>query len=1034
MVLLGLRESSGDRRLYQFHQPKPTKFYHSQHSNHYYGLPVSVYCLCCVTKNTSMAVTLADSTSCNLLRNTDNIRNVCIMAHVDHGKTTFADALIASNGIISSRLAGKLRYMDSLKEEQERGITMKSSSISLYHKYEQDEYLINVIDSPGHVDFSVEISTAVRLCDSAIILVDVVEGVCPQTRAALRQAWAEKLKCLLVLNKLDRLILEKKMSPLNAYVHLSQILEQLNNIMGKLLRNDALEENEEANISSNQNTNFEELNDFQSYFNPEDNNVIFASAIDNWGFSIEDFAEILHLKHGFSKKVLQTTLWGNYYLDSKNKQVKKGAQEQAKKPLFVKLVLENIWMLYETILVRREKEKFSHIIKNLGINVKPQYLRLNDPAQTLRTILGSWIPLATVVLNTVCKILPPPNRLSEEKIDSLMFGSKRYCDPCEESINLRSAFSSCSPAAEAPIIVFISKMFSVESKHLPENRGVKATVRRDPAEVHEDEVVVEQDDEVFVAFARIYSGCIRTGSNVYVLGPKHDPRQALQKLKSGFHVDEKATLKDLKADEHITKVNIERLYLLMGRELEALNEVPAGNVFGIGGLEEHVLKHATLSTEIACPPFSDLYLMATPILRVAIEPQNPVDLKQLLHGLKLLNQADASVQVLVQETGEPILVTTGEVHLQRCIEDLRQRYAKVPVLVSEPIIPFRETVVPPPTVDMVKEAIAVESHDLEEKTTVSVSTLNNLCSVCIKAVPLPAAVTTLLENSTTLIKYLTTNAKKRNEKIVTEFKTKLTDAFGSSGLCVDKIWSFGPRTCGSNILFNDNSNSEVEFSFWKRPTTENTYTKYESSFLNGFQLATLAGPLCEEPMMGVGFVVSDWSISQDTHEYGLLSGQLMSAVKEGCRDAFQLQPQRLMAAMYTCNILVNSEVLGRMYALLNKRHGRILHGDLEASCETTFNITAYLPVAESFAFASEVRKQTSGLANPQLVFSHWEVIDLDPFWTPNTEDEYLLYGEKADSENHARTYMNQVRRRKGLPTDEKVVEHAEKQRTLSKKK
>lgn len=124
---------------------------------------------------------------------------------------------------------------------------------------------------------------------------------------------------------------------------------------------------------------------------------------------------------------------------------------------------------------------------------------------------------------------------------------------------------------------------------------------------------------------------------------------------------------------HVSEVEVRQLYLLMGRDLESVDEVAAGNVLGIGGLEEHVLKSATLSSTIACPAFTELQQAAEPILRVAVEPKQLQQMAQLVHGLKLLNQADACVQVLVQESGEHVIVTVGEVHLQRCIDDLITR-------------------------------------------------------------------------------------------------------------------------------------------------------------------------------------------------------------------------------------------------------------------------------------------------------------------------------------------------------------------------
>ncbi len=138
--------------------------------------------------------------------------------------------------------------------------------------------------------------------------------------------------------------------------------------------------------------------------------------------------------------------------------------------------------------------------------------------------------------------------------------------------------------------------------------------------------------------------------------------------------------------------------------------------------------------------------------------------------------------------------------------------------------------------------------------------------------------------------------------------------------------------------------------------------------------------------------------------------------------------------MYSCEIQARAEVLGRLHAALGRRHGRVVAEEMVEG-SSVFEVSALLPVAESLRFAQEVRGQTSGLAaHPQLIFSHWETVEVDPFWVPKTEEELAHFGEKADSENRARGYMNELRRRKGLAVDEKIVEFAEKQRTLTKMK
>lgn len=262
---------------------------------------------------------------------------------------------------------------------------MESSAISLYFSMlrrsapdatpEQKEYLINLIDSPGHIDFSSEVSTASRLCDGAVVLVDAVEGVCSQTVTVLRQTWVEHMKPLLVINKIDRLITELKMTPGEAYTHLSKLLEQVNAVLGSFFQGERMEEDlnwrerveeriaasvskeqdkqdatngENGSIDTDKMQEYEERDDEDLYFAPEKNNVIFSSAIDGWAFTVRQFASLYEKKLGIKRNVMEKVLWGDYYLDPKTKKVlaSKHLRGRNLKPMFVQLVLEQIWAVY----------------------------------------------------------------------------------------------------------------------------------------------------------------------------------------------------------------------------------------------------------------------------------------------------------------------------------------------------------------------------------------------------------------------------------------------------------------------------------------------------------------------------------------------------------------------------------------------------------------------------------------------------------------------------------------------------------------
>ncbi|KAG9307484.1 hypothetical protein G9A89_017314 [Geosiphon pyriformis] len=1045
----------------------------------------------------------------------DHIRNICILAHVDHGKTTLSDSLLASNGIISSKLAGKVRYLDSREDEQKRGITMEASGISLYfqvlHKAAEGveplktshDYLINLIDAPGHVDFSSEVSTASRLCDGTLILVDAVEGVCTQTHAVLRQAWFEQVRPVLVLNKIDRLISELKLTPMEAYVHLNKILEQVNAIMGTCFAGEVLEEEtrrhdaeKERMINGGEAEKVgteiisEERDDSNIYFTPDSGNVVFASAIDGWAFRIEQFAQIYASKLGMKEALLRKVLWGDYYLDPKTKRVlqHKHLKGRQMKPMFVQFVLENIWAVYDSVILNNDREKIEKIVKALNLKILPRDMRSKDTRTLLTSIFTQWLPLSTAYALAVIDKLPSPVVAQPRRLPKILYP---HSDSPEKPKNdVEQALYACDTSESAPVIAYISKMFAVSSEFLPQNKRKQLTaeelrergkLQREARKVNElnnngecgvaaintlsseadgclisgasimieDELTEEEkiqdpppsdsdiSKEIFIGFARLYSGTIRVGQKLYVLKPKYDPDQP---------------------EKYCSEIIVQSLYMIMGRELELLQEVPAGNVFGIGGLEGHVLKNATLSSTLACNSLAGVALESAPIVRVALEPKDPSEMPKLIEGLRLLNQADPCVEVLVQETGEHVILTAGEVHLERCLKDLKDRFAKIEIQVSPPIVPFRETIVP----------VADKEVNIS-RGQVRLSTPNKYCTLKVRTVPLPPNVNEFLNANVITVKSMLEEREWRNkgytsvaydeealkevaikkERVLKtdEFFTLLEAEFNKAADketwkdVLEKIWAFGPKRVGPNILVNHvpdynrkswrrtiyesklldfSPNEEGSFSTLKKiPDEEFTIGDFDEAIHTGFQLATKAGPLCAEPLMGVAYFLEDFKVSIENSDIDVsevrskLAGQVITSMRDVCRQGFLEWSPRLMLAIYSCDIQATTEVLGKVYAVISRRRGRIVSEELKEGTPF-FEIHALLPVVESFGFADEIRTRTSGAASPQLIFSGFEILDEDPFWVPTTEEELEDLGEKSDRENLAKKYMEGVRKRKGM--------------------
>ena len=159
------------------------------------------------------------------------IRNIGIIAHIDHGKTTLADSLLAGAGLLSTQMAGMARVLDYLEEEQKRKITIKTANISLLYKTAGTPYIINLVDTPGHVDFTGKVTRALRVIDGAVVVVDAVEEIMAQTEIVTKQALEERVRPVLFINKVDQLITELQLNEEQIQKKLDQIISRFNDLI-----------------------------------------------------------------------------------------------------------------------------------------------------------------------------------------------------------------------------------------------------------------------------------------------------------------------------------------------------------------------------------------------------------------------------------------------------------------------------------------------------------------------------------------------------------------------------------------------------------------------------------------------------------------------------------------------------------------------------------------------------------------------------------------------------------------------------------
>ncbi|XP_055328555.1 eukaryotic translation elongation factor 2-like [Paramacrobiotus metropolitanus] len=795
-----------------------------------------------------------------------NIRNMSVIAHVDHGKSTLTDSLVTKAGIIAQSKAGEMRFTDTRKDEQERCITIKSTAISMYFELQAKDvplvkgetqidkertpgFLINLIDSPGHVDFSSEVTAALRVTDGALVVVDAVSGVCVQTETVLRQAIAERIKPVLFMNKMDRALLELQLEQEDLYQTFQRIVESINVII--------------ATYSDESGP----MGDIK--IDPSKGNCGFGSGLHGWAFTLKQFAEMYAAKFGIDLEKLMNKLWGENYYNAKTKKWSKQKSEADDKRAFNMFVLDPIYKVFDAVM-KFNKEETAKLMEKLNIVLKGED-KEKEGKHLLKAIFQQWLPAGEVLFQMITLHLPSPQTAQKYRMELL------YEGPMDDEAAV--AVKNCDP--NGPLMMYISKM------------------------------VPTSDKGRFYAFGRVFSGVVQTGQKVRIMGPNYVPG---------------------KKDDLYEK-SIQRTVLMMGRGTEAIEDVPSGNICGLVGVDQFLVKTGTITTFKDAHNLKVMKFSVSPVVRVAVEPKNPADLPKLVEGLKRLAKSDPMVQCIIEESGEHIIAGAGELHLEICLKDLEEDHACIPIKTSDPVVSYRETV-------------------SEESSELCLSKSPNKHNrLYMKAVPMPDGLAEDIESGEITAKQ--------------EFKARgriLADKYGYDVGEARKIWCFGPETSGANLLMDVTKGVQY-------------LNEIKDSVVAGFQWATKEGVLCEENCRGIRFNVHDVTLHADAIHRG--GGQIIPTARRCFYACVLTAAPRLQEPVYLVEIQCPEAAVGGIYGVLNRRRGHVIE-ESQVVGTPMFVVKAYLPVNESFGFTADLRSNTGGQAFPQCVFDHWQILPGDP--------------------------------------------------------
>lgn len=776
----------------------------------------------------------------NVSKNNQLIRNVSLVGHLHHGKTTFMDILVEQTHEMPNwTFAEENKYTDTRKDEQERKISIKSTPMTLILPDSNEKsYLFNIMDTPGHPNFSDEVCCSLRLSDGAVLVVDAIEGVMVNTERIIKYIVQENQSICVVINKIDRLVLEMKIPPSDAYQKLKHTLEEVNGIQASHTTHLSPEDREKYTIS------------------PLKNNVIFAANRYYLAFSLKSFASQYKLRYpSINSESLSKVLWGDYYYNSQTKKFLKKPTKDFSQRTFVQFIQEPMYKIM-AYSVSYEKANLEKVLSQLGIYLRNEIYRLNTK-ELLIHVCRDFFGDVNCFVDMVAEHVPSP-----------AFGTKRL----------------------------VEKYYT----------GKKAN-----NEFYEEIKKCDKDGELCVNVVKMYNkqDCLRFDALGRVVNGTLTKKNALKVMGENYSLQDEEDMQIRRAID---------LYILEGRYRIPVDEVYAGNWVLIEGIDQTISKTATIvsadyegDTEI----FRPIKFEGCSFFKLAIEPQIPSELPKMLEGLRKVNKSYPLLQTKVEESGEHLIIGTGELYLDSVMHDLRNMYSEIEIKVSDPCVTFCETVIDSSAIKCTSE------------------TPNKANKFTMVSEPMDKDLVDDIEAEKV-------DLQNHSQAEISKF---FEDKYSWDILAAKSVWAFGPDTFGPNILMDDTLPFE---------TNKEQLSQVRESQIHGFQWSTREGPLCEEPIRNVKFKLMGAEVAANPiHRAG---GQIIPTSRRVCYSSFLMANPRILEPNQLAEIMCSGDCLPAVYNVQNRRRGHLITEQAKPG-SPLYIIKANIPALDSFGFETDLR-------------------------------------------------------------------------------